>query len=78
MRPFIFVKGGELDPNKKALHRLARKSTTVVDLARLVLFILFIAAAVAGEDNWGWSFLGLFYVLHMYSYVMTSIRTGQW
>jgi len=72
------VKGGELEPNKTALHRLARKSTTVVDLARLVLAILFIATAIAEEYNWSWSFLGLFYVLHAYSYVMTSIRTGQW
>ena len=67
-----------MEPNKRALHRLARKSTTVVDLARLVSSILFAATAVAGEDNWSWSFLGLTCVLHAYSYVMTSIRTGQW
>ena len=64
--------------NKGALHRLARKSTTVVDLARMGLLILFVATAIAGENNWSWSFLGLVFVLHAYSYVMTSIRTGQW
>ena len=67
-----------MEPNKRALHRLAGKSTTVVDLARMVLFILFIATAVAEKNNWSWSFLGLFFVLHVYSYIMTSIRTGQW
>ncbi len=64
--------------HKEALHRLAWKSTTVVDLARLGLFILSFASAFAGKSNWSWSFLGLFGALHAYSYVMTSIRTGQW
>lgn len=67
-----------MEPNKRALHRLARKSTPVVELARLVVFILFSATALAGEDNWSWSLLGLCCVLHAYSYVMTSVRTGQW
>lgn len=78
---FIFVKGGEMNLIKRAVHRLFHSETAHAVSAgvQLVLFVIGVACYFVC-DSMKWSLFALiaFFVGQAFSYVSTGVRTGQW